>query len=243
MKTKRAIERACSFIFQYMVYIVNRFTNFQTNNIMEEKNLTPQESMAVISQMIEATKQRIAMPDLRISVMWAVLTIATAAVVLILSLITHNPWVNLAWFAIPVIGIPANIVMGKRIEKNKGVKTAIDRISDGIWKTVGFIAIALTVICLVFDLTGHSGAWLAMFYYAFIIVGFGAAMQGIVLKERSYIFGGTFSIIAGFVLIGLTLCRIPLLMVWVIPLYMLCFLLMFIVPAFVIRKKLNDEQR
>lgn len=210
---------------------------------MEEKNLTPQESMAVIAQMIEATKQRIAMPDLRISVMWAVLTIATAAVVLILSLITHNPWVNLAWFAIPVIGIPANIVMGKHIEKNKGVKTAIDRISDGIWKTVGFIAIALTVICLVFDLTGHSGAWLAMFYYAFIIVGFGAAMQGIVLKERSYIFGGTFSIIAGFVLIGLTLCRIPLLMVWVIPLYMLCFLLMFIVPAFVIRKKLNDEQR
>lgn len=29
---------------------------------MEEKNLTPQESMAVITSMIEATKKRVAMP-------------------------------------------------------------------------------------------------------------------------------------------------------------------------------------
>lgn len=210
---------------------------------MEEKKLTPQESMEIIARMIEVSKQRIAMPDLRISVMWALVTIVTAAVVLTASLIGYTPRINLVWFAIPVIGLPLNYLMAQKAESAKGAKTVIDQIGDGIWKTVGFTGIALSTICLVFQLLGYPQAWLAMFYYAFIIVGFGATMQGIVLKERSYVFGGAFSILSGFATVILTLCRIPLAMVWVLPLYMLCFLLMFIVPAFVIRKKLNSGKR
>lgn len=210
---------------------------------MEEKKLTPQESMEIIARMIEVSKQRIAMPDLRISVMWALVTIVTAAVVLTASLIGYTPRINLVWFAIPVIGLPLNYLMTPKAESAKGAKTVIDQIGDGIWKTVGFTGIALSAICLVFQLFGYPQAWLAMFYYAFIIVGFGATMQGIVLKERSYVFGGAFSILSGFATVILTLCRIPLAMVWVLPLYMLCFLLMFIVPAFVIRKKLNSGKR
>lgn len=133
--------------------------------------------------------------------------------------------------------------MVKKSEVVKGAKTLIDTVSDGIWKTVGFIAIALSLMCLVFNLLGHPEAWLVMFYYAFIMVGFGAAMTGILLKENSYIFGGVFSIIVGFVVIALQICMIQLLIVWVLPLYMLCFLLMFIVPAFVIRKKLNASKQ
>lgn len=209
---------------------------------MEEKKLTPQESMAVITQMIEATKQRRSMPDLRISIMWAALTIACAAIVLISALTHYTPWINLVWFAIPAVGLPVNIVMAKKSGCEKGVKTAIDTISDGIWKTVGTIAILLSLLCLVFNLLGHPQAWLAMFYFAFIAVGFGAAMQGIVLKENSYQFGGLFSIIAGFVLIALNLCHVSLRIVWVLPLYMLCFLLMFIVPAFIIGKKYKAQR-
>lgn len=210
---------------------------------MEDKKLTPQQSMDLITQMIESTKQRVAMPDIKISVMWAVLTILTAATVLTVSLISYNPYINLVWFAIPVIGLPLTFIMAKRAGCSKGAKTAIDTISDGIWKTVGMIAIALTIICLIFNMLGHPAAWLAMFYYAFIVVGFGAAMQGIILKESSYIFGGIFSILAGFVVIALNICHIPLLIVWVLPLYIICFLLMFIVPAFIIRKKLNADKR
>lgn len=62
---------------------------------MEDKKLSPQESMALISQMIEATKQRIAMPDLRISVLWAALSIVSATIVLVVSLVSYNPLINL----------------------------------------------------------------------------------------------------------------------------------------------------
>lgn len=210
---------------------------------MEDKKLSPQESMALISQMIEATKQRIAMPDLRISVMWAALSIVVAGIVLAVSLISYNPLINIAWFAIPVIGVPLNILMARKSGVSKGAKTVIDTISDKIWTSVGMIAILLTIVCFIFNLLGYPQAWLTMFFYAFIIVGFGAATTGIILKENSYVFGGIFSIIAGFVITALSICGKPLLMVWVLPLYMVCFLLMFIVPAFVIRKKINASKR
>lgn len=227
-----------SLIFQNTVYIINHFTTTMTEN-----KLTPQESMAIITRMIEASKQRRTMPDLRISIMWATVTIISAAIVLIFSLIDYTPWINLVWLAIPIVGVPAKIVMTRKNEEATGTKTAIDMISDGIWKTVGTIAIALTAICLIFNLLGYTGTWITMFYFAFIVVGFGAAMQGIVLREKSYLFGGIFSIIAGFTTVALTLCQIPLLMIWALPLYILCFLLMFIVPAFIIRKKFNAAQQ
>lgn len=206
---------------------------------MEEKTITPQESMEIITQMIETSKQRMRLPDLRLSMMWAILTIVCALVVLVDALIDYTPWINLIWFAIPAIGIPVTIAAAKKSCAGNTPKTPIDVISDGIWRTVGIIAVLLSVICVAFNIAGHPEAWLAMFFFAFIVVGFGSAMTGIVLKEKSYCFGGVFSILAGFLLVVLAVCRIPLLIVWVLPLYILCFLLMFVVPAIIISKKLK----
>lgn len=210
---------------------------------MDDKKLTPQESMELIASMIRSSKQRVAMPDLRISVMWAVLTILTAAAAWGLIATTRNPYFNFVWFAIPVIGIPANLLLGARARREKQTKTYVDKVSDGLWKTVGCIAIGLTIGCFIAQQCGYPQAWLAMFYYAFIVVGFGAAVCGLLLRENSYLFGGVFSVFSGFAIIVCQLCRIPLLYSWVIPLYMLCFLLMFIVPAFIIARKIKTAAK
>lgn len=209
---------------------------------MENRNLTPQESMVVITQMIEATKQRIAAPDLRISIMWSILSIVTAAVVLATSLLLSTPSVNFIWLAIPVVGLPLCGAMRKKSDRQRRVTTAIDRINEGIWRTVTVVSLLLMVVCIVFQLMGHPEAWLAMLFFAFIVVGFGAAAQGVILKENSYVFGGVFSILAGFVVVAMTICRMTLSVVWMVPFYVLCCLLIFVVPAFVIRRKLNGKQ-
>lgn len=209
---------------------------------MEDKKLTPQESMELIASMIQNTKRRVASPDLRISVMWGVLVIVTAAAAWALLSTTHNPWYNFVWFAIPLIGIPANIILKSNREK-RGAKTYLDTVSEGVWKCVGYIAIGLTIACFIAQECGYPSAWLAMFYYAFIVVGFGAAVSGLLLRENSYLFGGLFSIFAGFAIIICSLCQVPLLYSWVVPLYILCFLLMFIVPAFIISRKIKAETK
>ncbi len=209
---------------------------------MDDKKLTPQQSMELITSMIQKTKRSVAPYDLRISVMWAVLTIVTAAVAWGLIYMTQDPRFNFVWFAIPVIGIPANILLASKRKERSSTKTYLDKVSEGLWKTVGYIAIGLTVGCFIAQQCGYPQAWLAMFYYAFIIVGFGAAMTGLLLRENSYVFGGVFSIFTGFAIIICNLCQVPLLYSWVVPLYILCFLLMFIVPAFIISRKNKSQE-
>lgn len=208
---------------------------------MKDKQLTPAESMELIASMISATKHRVGVTDLRISVMWAILTIATAALWLILALCLRSPWLCLIWLAIPVIGIPANLCMTRR-KGPQQPKTYPQRLCDGIWKSVGFFAIILSLVCLGFNIAGYPQAWLAMFFYGFIVVGSGAVATGLVLRESSYVAGGAFSVTAGFVLVILSLCAIPLLAAWVIPLYILSFILSFIVPAFIIGRRLKKDE-
>lgn len=210
---------------------------------MEEKKLTPQESMELITSMIQNTKRRVATPDLRISVMWAVLTIVTAIAAWALLSTTHNPLYNFIWFAIPVIGIPTNIIMAQNDRNKSMTKSYLDKVSESIWKSVGYIAMGLTIGCFIAQQCGYPQAWLAMFYYAFIIVGFGAMTSGFLLRENSYVFGGLFSIFSGFAIIVCNICQIPLYYSWVVPLYILCFLLMFIVPAFIISRKIKAQEK
>lgn len=154
---------------------------------MEDKKLTPKESMELIASMIQASKQRVAMSDLRIPTMWATISILTAVAVWVLITTTHNPWFNFIWFAIPVIGLPANILLSAKDRNKNYKKTFIDIVIDGIWKAVGYIAIGATIGCFIAQLCGYPSAWLAMFYYAFIIVGFGAVAMGLLLRENSYV--------------------------------------------------------
>jgi len=206
---------------------------------MDNKNLTPQESMALISAMIQQSKHRVTMSDLRISTMWSVISIVTAIAVTVLLVTMGDPIYNYGWFAIPAIGIPLNILMLRGKEK-KGTKTYVDSICDTIWKTVGYIGLAISAICIVFNICGHHQAWLVMFYYAFIVVGFGTVAMGAAIKEKSYLCGGIISILAGFGIIAAQLSGFQLLMSWAIPVYIACFLFMFIVPAMIIRHKIKQ---
>lgn len=210
---------------------------------MEDKKLTPNESMELIAAMIQKTKRRLTYPDFRISVMWAALSIITAVAAWILLSTTHNPWFNFVWFAIPVVGIPLNLILAEKARCRKEVKTYIDKVSEGLWKSVGYVAIGLTIGCFIAQQCGYPQVWIAMFYYAFIVIGFGAVVTGLLLKENSYIFGGMVSIFSGFAIIICNLCRIPLYYSWTVPLYIFCFFLMFIVPALVISRKIKTEER
>ncbi len=210
---------------------------------MEDKKLTPQESMELITSMIQNTKRRVAPRDLRISLMFTVLSIVTAIVAWVLTYVTRNPWFNFVWLAIPVIGIPAQIFLSSKRKEKSTTKSYVDKVSDGLWATVSFIAIGLAIGCFIAQLCGYPQAWLAMFYYAFIIVGLGATVSGLLLRENSYIFGGIFSIFSGLAIIICNLCQVPLLYSWVVPLYILCMLLTFLVPALIISRKVKTQER
>ena len=205
---------------------------------MEDKQLTPQESMELIASMIQATRRRVATPDLRIALMWSLLVIITTVAACTCVMFTQNPWFNLIWLAIPCIGIPTHLALIRKKKGETQTKSYIDKINDNIWKLVGWLGCAISVVCLAFNICGYPQAWLAMFLYGFIIVGVGAAAQGIVIGERSYIAGGCLSIVSGFVVTIAVIAGISV-GIWAIALYLLCLVMMLLVPVIVIRRKIN----
>lgn len=206
---------------------------------MEEKKLTQQESIDIITEMISRTKDRY-VGDGNIMLMWGWLTIAVTGLVWAAVALTRNLAWNWLWFLIPVIGGIATPIMAKKLECRQGVKTYSDKISSQIWMAVGLIAIAATIICLVFNFTGIY-AWSLMFIYALIIVPLAEIAQGLIVREKSLVVGGAFGMAVGLFTTSCLICRIPLYTYWFLPTFMLAFACMMLIPGYVVNRKAHRK--
>ena len=190
---------------------------------MEEKTLNERESLEIITRMIQETKNKLEVGDGNILLIWGYVSVCTAILVL--------------WFLIPLIGYG---VTQKQKRKEANVKphssSYVDKISAGIWKNVSIIACLFGTICMAFMFCGYN-CWVLMFAYAFIIIGFGSIAQGVIIREQSLTFGGLFSIAAGGIVASCAICDIPIYITWAIPLYILCFIVMMIIPGHIINHK------
>ncbi len=204
---------------------------------MEEKRINERESIEIITSMIARTKKRYSLGDGNIMLMWGCLTLCISALVWTLLALTHNQAVNWLWFLIWVIGGIATPVMAKKEAISKGVKTYTDKIISRLWTVVGFGAVACTLVCLVLTLFWGIDGWSAMFVFALIIVPFAEIANGIVLNESSCIWGGMLGLSAGIVLTCCIAGKVVLAASWVMPLFIVAFICMMIIPGHVVNYK------
>jgi hypothetical protein len=220
-----------------MVCNINLFMNPKKSPEMEEKRINERESIEIIASMIARTKDRYHLGDGNIMLMWGYLTLCISVIIWVLLALTHNPVVNWMWFLIWIIGGTATPIMAKREAAKKGVKTYTDKIISRLWSVVGFSAIACTFVCLVLMMFYAVDAWSAMFVFALIIVPLAEIANGIVLNESSYIWGGTLGLVSGIVLTGCIAGKVALCASWVMPLFIMAFIFMTIIPGHVINYK------
>lgn len=202
---------------------------------MEEKKLTEQESINLITEMISRTKERY-IGNGNIMLMWGWLTIATTGLVWLMIARTQNPAWNWLWFLIPAVGGTITPIMAKKSERKRGVKTYSDKISSQIWLAVSIIASAATIICLGFNFAGVR-VWSLMFIYALIIVPFAEIAQGVIVRETSLIAGGSCGMAVGLFTASCLICEIPLYAYWFLPVFMLAFASMMLIPGYIINHK------
>lgn len=204
---------------------------------MEERKISEQESIEIISSMISRTKDRLAKGVGNILLMWGYLVVAITLLVWVLLLTTHNPAVNWLWFLIWIIGGIATPIMAKKKQLKAGVKSYSDKLGSQIWSVVGFSAIAATFCCLGFMLFDGKDAWSAMFAFALIIVPMGEIMQGIVIREKSLIIGGSIGLGAGIFTMCCIASGVPLVATWFMPMFIVAFTAMMILPGHVLNHK------
>lgn len=203
---------------------------------MEDKKLTEKESLEVIISMIARTKARY-LGSGNILLMWGYLAVFSSILVWILLAATRqNVW-NWLWFAIPVIGMPLTSIMARREKRTDGVVTYSDKITSHLWSIFGVSEIVLTLICLGFSLFGGTKCWTAMIVYTIIAAPFAEIAQGLIVKEKSLTWGGIVGLAIGMVLVCCVTGKIPLLANWFMPLFILFWVVMMIVPGHIINHK------
>ena len=208
---------------------------------MENRKLTEKESLEVITSMIARTKQRY-IGDGNIMLMWGYLCVGVTALIWALLVLTHNPCWNWLWFLIWIIGgIATPIIRKKRLLEN-GVKSYSDALTSRIWSTVGISAIGATAICLAFLLVKGIDTWASMFVLALIIVPFGEIAQGIVIKEKSLVAGGTAGLCAGLFTMACIAGHVVLYATWFMPVFIISFICMMIIPGHILNRKALREK-
>lgn len=202
---------------------------------MEEKKLTEKESLDIIVQMISRTKDRY-VGDANIMLLWGYLTVTVAAAVWIMLAVTHNPAWNSLWFILCLAGIAMPFI-SKKSENNNGAKSYSDRITSGMWCSVGITAMVGAICCLGFSLLGNINSWNMMFSLALLIVPFAEIVQGIVIREKSLVAGGSVGMAIGIFIACCVAGKQPLYACWCLPVFMVAFIAMMIVPGHILKYK------
>lgn len=208
---------------------------------MEEKRITEKESLEIITSMIAKTKERYMLGDGNIMLMWGYVTVAVSLIVWITLATTHNPAANWLWFLIWVIGGSATPVMARKGTISKGVKTYTDTIVSRLWSVVGASAVLCTLFCLGFMIFRGIDTWALEFAFALIIVPFAEISQGIILNEKSLIWGGGVGLVAG---VFITCCMAGHILLHanlIIPVVIVAFTFMMIIPGHIINYKAHKQ--
>lgn len=209
---------------------------------MEDRKLNEKESLELIATMISRTKQRY-VGDGNILLMWGYLVAAvSAAVWMMLALTGSNEW-NWLWFLIPIVGCPATVVMAKKQKRDSGVTTYSDKITSMLWTVAGVSEIVLILFCLGFQFVGGVYCWSSMLAYTLIVMPFAEIVQWMVVKEKSFAVGGFIGLAAGMVTICCVVGGIPLAACWYMPMFILSFAAMMIIPGHILNYKSKHDER
>ena len=150
------------------------------NNI-ENKEMTAQESLGIITEMMNNSRKSILQNSGKHFILWGVLLTVMSLVIYELIHVTRTPIWNLLWFAMPLIGFPMAHFIGK---SNVVVpQNIISKQLHGIW--LAYCAFAV-VISAVFMFIAPQNLTLIII----MAFGFAECISGITLKNWAIIVGG-----------------------------------------------------
>jgi cobalamin synthase len=158
---------------------------------METNEMTPEQSLQVISDAIAKSRKDFERNAGTPMILWGAIVLVFSVVIWLLLRTTDNLLWNFLWFGIPLTGWPLlHIYL-----KDKEIKGARNFVND----TIGQIWIGYGIFAL---LTAGALSFIAAEYIGVItmtLLGYAAAMTGMVLKNRFITIGGFITGIGGVV--------------------------------------------
>lgn len=147
---------------------------------MEEKHISPSESLAIIQEMVEKTKQHYS-DDSFYFILWGWLTFSAALGHYLLLPVLHEASA-LVWLLMPLGGI-ISLVYGMKQSREQKVKTHLETHIGYLWKALGLAMLVLVVSTVLI----HNGTLLPVFILLYAI---GTFTTGCFIEFKPLIIGG-----------------------------------------------------
>ena len=117
---------------------------------MEDVRINERESLALISRMIEQTRNNIKRYAAYPFLIWGYITVLLSVVVWFLLRTTGNGMWGMLWFLLPAIAMPITIYFSRKDEK--GARSFVDVVLLKVWIVFGVIAFAVMLLSGFFHL-------------------------------------------------------------------------------------------
>lgn len=160
---------------------------------MEEKNISQQESLDIISNMIKQTQTNIEKGGGAIFLLWGYLSLVVAIAIYLVVSQTGDYRAQYIWFITPLVGYPIMYFMLKK--KEPAVVTFVSKTIGKVWVTIGTAALLLSLFMLI-----NPAAFPILFVMA-LLINIGVTLSGLVLEYKSISIAGFLGILLSFSLL------------------------------------------
>jgi hypothetical protein len=201
---------------------------------MEDKQLTTEQSLAVITEMIERSKNNLrGNATVMIYYGWAMAAIALANFILLHLLTPDYLSFHVWWLAIPVV--VGGIIMERRLDRSAIVRTQVDSFIGYVWR--GYIIACFSFLAIILAIAFCSGHWNVMDLCTPVImlmVGMGEYITGRTYRFRPFLIG------AYLCWLGALLCVPAILWEaerWMFVIMACCMIAGFVIPGYALNRK------
>ncbi|MFN8261826.1 MAG: hypothetical protein U0X41_12885 [Chitinophagales bacterium] len=192
---------------------------------MEERNITEQESLAIIQEMINKSKKQLTDRS-KYFMMWGVAVFACAIIQYFL-LRNLQPHTQMVWLSMPVLAV-IQLSLSIRDRKKEKVLSHNTAAIGSVWLALGisFFILAFLSSRISFD----------MFPFLILLYGIGTFITGRIIQFKPLIFGG----LACFMLcVLITYVEGPEKLL----ILALSVLLSYIIPGILLKREFNQQER
>lgn len=163
-------------------------------NIEQKNEMTAQQSLNIISEMINESRRTILQSSAKHFMLWGSLLIVVSLVIYWLWQSSGSPVWNVVWFAMPALGFPMVRILER---KESDIPQSKINMNIGlIWLTYCIFAVCISVIAML---------WIPMniTLILVVLVGFAEAISGFLLKNWAITISGFIIGIGGAVMASL----------------------------------------
>ena len=154
---------------------------------MDNKKLNEQESLELITQMIQNTKFKMVKNAGTPFLVWGYMTVVTSLLVWYLLKETGNYYWQFLWLLMPAVSYPVTIYSQRK--KQRMARTYIDRIVVYVWVVFGLCGLLISCVSMIY--------WsLPILFVILLMMGMGTTLTGLIINMKLVTVSGVLGIFA-----------------------------------------------